>query len=173
MKTKISGASVLMFVMLLAVALCYFLVFVPGQQSMATVQSETSALEAEAALYQEYIADPSALEADIAALQAEIDAVHADSYVNANTVGLVVSDAIQRFQVELTSFTLGSETTIGDCNALPMNLSLEGTTEDILAFIAHFESDDEGSYLVHAASLEMNGGECQGQVVIHLCTPAA
>jgi len=161
-----------MFVMLLAVALSYFLAFVPGQQSRATMQSEAAALEAEVALYDEYIADPSVIEADIAALQAEIDTIHAESYVNANTVGLVVSDAIQRFQVDLTSFTLGSETTIGESKALPMNLSVEGTTQNILDFIAYFENDDEGSYVVHAASMEMNGKECSAQVVIHLCTPA-
>ena len=68
--------------------------------------------------------------------------------------------------------SLGEETTIESWRALPINVAVSGDYNDILEFISHFENNSEGSYLVHAASLETNGNLTTANIVIYLITPA-
>lgn len=169
---KISPTTIVMLVMLLVALLYVFLYFVPAQSELNLIRVETTVANAEMAAYKAYLADTTPLENDIAAIQAEIDELNSSGYTNDSTVSLVISDAIQRYSVSLASVTLSSVTNIDGNNALPISVSVTGTLENILAFISHFENNEAGSYLVRAASMEINGERCTADLVIYLCTPA-
>ena len=169
---KFSLPSVIALVLLVLVLGYAFLGFLPAQNSLAVIRAETAAYQAEAALYAQYIDDTTELDDRIAAIQAEIDAMNATAYTNESTVSLVISDAIQRYNVQLTSIQLEEATTVETHRALPIQLSVAGSMEDIIAFMDHFEQNTDGSYLVHAAAMEVNGDTCKASIVIYLCTPA-
>lgn len=171
MKNKISLVTIVLVVLLVVVGVYYFTYFVPTQTEMTQIQAEIALNKAQAAMYEQYITDMSGLEGDIAAIQAEIDRMYDSGTVNQSNVSLVISDAIQRYRISLTSVSLGSETTYESHKALPINLSLVGSTADITDFIAHFEDDTAGSYLVRASSLEINGSSTNATLLIYLLTP--
>lgn len=170
-KKEIPVLTVVMVVMIIATALCYLLFFTPAQNQAAVVKAESSAYHAEAAAYEAYLSDASELEAQIDAAQDAIDELHDTGYINDSVVSLVISDAIQRFSISLTSVTLGEVTEIDDHRALPINLSLYGAMEDVLNFISFFENHSEGSYLVRDASMEVSNKRCTANLVVYLCTP--
>lgn len=171
-KKKFSLVSIVLLVMIAIVAVYYFVFFVPGQTELQMIQADTMVYTAEASLYEPYINDPSELEDDIAQAQAELDDLWANGFTNDSTVSLVIGDAIQRYSVNLTSMSLGEETTIETWRALPINVVVDGDYNNILEFISHFENNSEGSYLVHAAALETNGDLTSANIVIYLLTPA-
>lgn len=171
-KLKLSPTTIVMLVMLLVAVLYLFLYFIPSQSELTLIRAETSLANIEMATYKAYLADTTPLENDIAAIQAEIDEMNDTGYTNDSTVSLVISDAIQRYSVSLSSVTLSSVTNIDGNNALPINVAITGTMENILSFISHFENNEAGSYLVRAASMEINGERCTASLVIYLCTPA-
>ena len=171
-KKKFSLVSIVLLVMIAIVAVYYFVFFVPGQTELQMIQADTMVYTAEASLYEPYINDPSELEDGIAQAQAELDDLWANGFTNDSTVSLVIGDAIQRYSVNLTSMSLGEETTIETWRALPINVVVDGDYNNILEFISHFENNTEGSYLVHAAALETNGDLTSANIVIYLLTPA-
>ena len=171
-KSQISLFTVIMLVLLLVLVGYYFLFFVPGQTELTMLRAETTTFNAEASIYEPYLSDAASLESDIADIQAQIDELHVNGYINDSTVSLIISEAIQRFSVSLNSITLSDETMVGEHRALPINLALSGSMDNILSFLSYFENDLEGSYLVQAAALEINAGHCTASVVIYLCTPA-
>lgn len=171
-KKKFSSVTVVLLLMIVIAAVYYFLFFVPGQSELNSIRSETAVHTAEASVYESYLNDTAALEEEIAQVQEELDDLRANGYVNDSTVSLLIGNAIQRYNVSLTSMSLTEETTIADFRALPINVVVSGNFDDILDFIAHFENDTQGSYLVHAASLKTNGDLTTADIVIYLCTPA-
>ncbi len=171
MKNKISLVTIVMILLVVVVGVYYFTYFVPAQTEMTQIQAEIALNNAQAALYEEYITDTSELEAEIAAIQAEIDELYATGSVNQTNVSLVISDAIQRYRISLTAVSLGTETTYEEHKALPINLSIVGKTTDITDFIAHFEEDTAGSYLVRSSSLEINGTDTTASLLIYLLMP--
>lgn len=172
LKKKFSLVSIVLLVMIAIAAVYYFVFFVPGQTELQLIKADTMVYTAEASLYEPYINDPSELEDDIAQAQAELDDLWANGFTNDSTVSLVIGDAIQRYNVNLTSMSLGEETTIETWRALPITVTVDGDYNDILEFISHFENNTEGSYLVHAAALETNGNLTSANIVIYLLTPA-
>lgn len=171
-KAKLSVFTIILLVMIAILTVYYFLFFVPAQAELTLLRTDISVYDMEASVYEPYLSDTVSLDADIAALEAQLEDLRANGYVNDSTVSLVIGDAIQRYNVSLTSITLGEETTISNYRALPINVSLTGSFDDILTFMDAFENDTEGSYLVHAANMEINGNLCTSDIVIYLCTPA-
>lgn len=171
-KKKFSLVSIVLLIMIAIAAVYYFVFFVPGQTDLQLIKADTMVYTAEASIYEAYINDPAELEGEIAQAQAELDDLWANGFTNDSTVSLVIGDAIQRYSVNLTSMSLGEETTIESWRALPISVAVSGNYNDILDFISHFENNTEGSYLVHAASLETNGNLTSASIVIYLCTPA-
>ena len=55
--------------------------------------------------------------------------------------------------------------------ALPIRMELTGQQSDILSFMSAFENDEEGSYIIQAASMEMDFRQCVASVTMYLCTP--
>ena len=171
-KKKFSLVSIVLLIMIAIAAVYYFVFFVPGQTELQLIEADTMVYTAEAALYEPYIDDSSELEADIAQAQAELDDLWANGFTNDSTASLVIGDAIQRYNVSLTSLSLSKETMIDDYRALPINVVIAGDFHDVVNFISHFENHSEGSYLVYAASLSVSGNTTTANIVIHLCTPA-
>ena len=173
MKKKFTFSAVTIFMLvLMAVLIVYcFAYMLPARTEMTTLQADLTLSNAQTAMYQDYLADPSPLEADIAAIQAEIDRINAEDYTNDSTVSLVISDAIQRYRISLSSVSLDAVTTIDDHRALPIHLTMTGDMADILQFIEHFENNEDGSYLVQGAALETNGTTTTANLLIYLCTP--
>lgn len=169
---SLSMTTIVMLVLLAVLAVYCFTYLIPTQNELTVLRSEISVHNAQASIYQQYLSDTAPLEADIEAIQAEIDTMNSEGYVNDSTVSLVISDAIQRYNISLSSVSLSSVTTYEEHRALPINLTLSGTMDDILQFIAHFEQNTEGSYLVQATSMEVNGTTTTANLLIYLCTPA-
>lgn len=173
MKRTITLSKATIYLIVLAVvAIVYlFAFFTPAQADLGVLKSELALFNAQNATYREYLTDSSPLEADIAAIQEQIDELNANGYTNGSTVNFTISDAIQRYQVSLTAVSLDSVTTFENYRVLPINLSMSGSLENILAFIEHFEQDEEGSYMVRGSSIELAGQTANAAVVIYLCTP--
>lgn len=168
---KIPVTTIVMAV-ILVVALVYVLVFFgPAQAELAALRADLAVANAEAATYKTYLDDPSILQDQIDEIQAQIDELNDSAYTNQSNVSLVISDAIQRFNVSLSSISLSSETDIDGNKALPLNLSISGGMENIVDFIKYFENNEQGSYLVRSTALEINGSRCTANLVIYLCTP--
>ena len=72
-KFALSKVTIVMLILLVAVVVYVFAYFTPAQSTAAMLRSEPALHNAEAAIYQAYLADPSPLEADIQALQQQID----------------------------------------------------------------------------------------------------
>lgn len=172
MKRGFSAVTVVLLVLMAALLVYLFTYFLPAQQELNAMRAEISLHTAETAIYRQYIADTSPLEADIAAIQAEIDALHKDGYINDATVGMEINEAIQRYKISLKSIALGEVTSASGCRALPLHLSISGTYDSVLAFISHFENNSEGSYMVQAATMSVANNNCSASVVIYLCTPS-
>lgn len=170
-KFALSKVTIVMLILLVAVVVYVFAYFTPAQSTAAMLRSELALHNAEAAIYQEYLADPSPLEADIQALQQQIDELNTTGYTNDSNVSFKISDAIQRYRISLTSVSLESVTTFEDHRALPINLTLSGELSNILKFVQHFENDTEGSYLVRGSAIDISGAIANATLVIYLCTP--
>lgn len=171
MKKGLSPVFIFMIALLVVLVAYFFLYLTPAQAEMISMEAEINIYKAEAAIYQEYIGNTKSLEADIAAIRDEISAMHAEDYTNESQLSLVLSDAIQANKLSLNSVSLGKVTTRGENRALPVTVSVNGTTEDILSFIRYFETNTEGSYLVQASSLDITGKVTKATLVIYLCTP--
>lgn len=175
MKKKLPlSPIVIYFIVILLVVLFYSLYYlIPARNEITLLQSDIAINNAEADIYRPYLGDVSEIEAQIAAVEAEIAQLHAEGYVNESNVSLIISQAVQEYKITLTSVSLGASTTIEGHKALPINISLSGSLENVVQFIAHFEQDPVGSYLIHAASLEMSGSTARTTIVLYLCTPNA
>lgn len=157
----------------IALALYCYLYFVPARQEAALIESEISLHEVEQKLYEPYVNDHSPIEQDIAAAEDAIEQLHKDGYVNQGEVSLIIGEAILKHNVTLTSLTIGEETTYQEeYAALPIRMDLVGQQDDLLAFMAAFENDEEGSYIVQAAAMEVDARQCAASVTMYLCTPA-
>lgn len=170
-KFSLSTTTVFLIVLLVAMVVYCFAYFIPAQSEQALLRSETALYNGEASVYGQYLSDASSLEAEIDAIQKEIDALHASGYVNDSTVSFKISDAIQRYGVSLSSITLSGTTEFEGYRVLPINLALKGNLNDILSFIEYFENNQDGSYLVRGATMEIANGSVNATMVIFLCSP--
>ena len=139
---------------------------------MTEIRSQIAVHNAESSVYRQYVDDVTPLEEDIAAIQAEIDELHKNGYINDSTVGMVINEAIQRYNISIKSISLEEATISGEYRVLPIHLSFSGTYTSVLAFISHFENNSDGSYMVQATSLSLANNNCSGAIVIYLCTPS-
>ena len=170
-KMPLSLTSIIMLALLVVLVAYCFLFFLPAQKDLTVLKAELSVANAQADIYRQYLADVTPLENDIAAIQAEIDEMNSEAYTNDANVSFVISDAIQRYQIDLSSVSLDAATTFGDHRALPIHLTVSGEMNNILKFIAFFEKNEHGSFLVRGASLETNGTTTTANLLIYLCTP--
>ena len=168
---SLSKVTVVMLILLVALAVYGFAYFLPAQSNMTLLRTETALFTAESAMYRQYVADTTPLETDIDAIQKQIDEMNATGYTNDSTVSFEISDAIQRYKVSLSSVSLEAVTTYKDHRALPINLTLSGEMNNILKFIQHFENDKDGSYLVRGSTIEIAGNTVNASLVIYLLTP--
>lgn len=172
MKTKKFSSVTVILLVFAAVLLFYvFSYFRPAQQELALMEADLTLAKRQVEIYSKYISDPSGIQAEIDALQAEIDTLHDEGYVNESNVGLAINEAIQRYRIQLSSISLGTHTTVGGNLALPINMNISGTYDDIMDFISHFENHSEGSYLVHGVSMSISGSNCTVAMTLYLCTP--
>lgn len=174
MKKKFPISPVLLVLLLALVSLAIYAItyFVPAQSNLSLIQAETALQTTQAQLYQQYLSDPTPLKNELTELQKELDRINAEEYINDSNVSLVISDAIQRFDVSLSSVTIDSVTTYKGFRALPINLVLNGVTESILQFIQHFEQSSDGAYVVRGINMEVNAYSTEAAIVIYLCTPS-
>lgn len=175
MKKKFPISPVAMFflaVLLILVIYCFYYLF-PARNEMNSISAEIAVNNAEANIYRPYVDDTSELEAQIAAIEDEIARLHAEGYVNDSTVSLTLAQAVQDYKMSLNSVSLGETTKIDGHRALPINISMSGSLENVLSFISHFENDTEGSYIVRASTLQISGSTARTTVVLYLCTPAS
>ena len=170
-KFSLSKVTVIMLLLMVVMVLYCFLYMLPAQNELTAMRAELSVANAEASIYRQYLTDISPLENDIAEVQAEIDKLHAEGYINDSNVSFEISDAVQRYQMNLTSVTLGNVTTVDEHRALPINVTMSGELENVLRFISHFENDKEGSYLVQGATIELSGTRATVALTMYLCTP--
>lgn len=175
MKKKLPlSPIVIYFIVILLVVLFYSLYYlIPTRNEITLLQSDIAINNAEADIYRPYLGDVSEIEEQIAAIEEEIAQLHAEGYVNESNVSLIISQAVQEYKITLTSVSLGESTTIDGHKALPINISMNGSLENVARFIAHFEQDPVGSYLVRAASVDITGGTARTSIVLYLCTPNA
>lgn len=166
--TKTGAYLIFLIVVLIAYIFIYFL---PAQNQLQTLQSEIALYNAETAVYREYLADPSILEAEIAAVQTEIDRMNAEDYTNDSNVSFIIGDAIQRFDVSLSSVSLSEESDFNDHRALPINISLSGELNNVYKFVDYFEHNQNGSFLVQNVSIKLGKTNATATMVIYLCTP--
>lgn len=170
-KLPVSPVTLVLLVWLVVLAVYAFAYYIPGQAEMNALNADVAVMRGEVELLDQYLNNSAPLEQDIKDLEKEIDKI-SEEYVNDGNVNMVISDAIQRYQVSLSSVTLGSVTTYNGLRALPINLSLHGTTEDILAFISHFENSEDGAFVVRGVSLDVNAYSTDANMVLYLCTPS-
>lgn len=170
-KFSISKTTIYLLLLILALVIYIFVYFLPAQSTLAMLRSEISLFNVETATYRQYLEDPTPLKADIDAIQAEIDRLHAEGYVNDSTVSFIISDAIQRYSIGLTSIAIGSKTELDGNRVLPINLSMTGSMTNLQKFIKHFESSQEGSYLVRGTDIQIGANTNVASMVIYLCTP--
>ena len=156
----------------IALALYGYLYFIPARQEAVLIESEISLSEVEQKSYAPYVNDHGPLEQDIADAKAAIEQLHKDGYVNQSEVSLIIGEAILKHNVTLNNLSIGSTTSYKGYEALPLRMELSGQQEDLLAFMSAFENDQEGSYIVQAASMNLGSGRCSASVTMYLCTPA-
>jgi len=173
-KVNLSIFAVVAILLSIVVILYFFLYMAPAKQQQAVIQAETRLFDAQAQLIQPYLEDHTPLEQDIADIQAVIDDLHAHGYTNEGTVNTVIAQAITRYQIELTSLTLGETIDYDDAHrALPINMTIRGTRQDVLDFIAFFENNQEGSFLIRTASFQVAGqDQCSMTLTMYLCAPS-
>lgn len=171
-KLPLSPVACVLLLLLLVVAV-YALVYYPKAQSeVLALRTDVMLNESQVQLYEQYLADSTPLQKEIDALQKEIDKLHSEGYVNESNVSLAISDAVQRYSISLTSVTLSSVTTYKNFRALPINLSIYGDLENVRQFIQHFESNQDGSYVVRGVNMDISAYSAEAAIVIYLCTPS-
>lgn len=171
-KVQFSPVLIAVFLIVVVLVAYYAIYFVPAQAELVSAQGEITVLRMQADTYRPYLDDISPIEADIAKVADEIEQMHRDGYVNATNVSMVISDAIQRFGISLSSISLGKETKIDNCRALPINLSIAGTFDNVVEFVSYFENNTEGSYLAQGCTVSMTAKGCEASLVLYLCTPS-
>lgn len=171
-KSKISLFSVVLIVVVIALVLYYVTYFAPAQNEKNQTQAELALYNAQAALCGAYLTDHTPLEEGIAAAEAEIAELHATAYTNQSSVNLVINKAIQQHAVELTSLQVEATAELDGKNVLPLQMTLNGSLQNVLNFLAFFENNTDGSYLVNGVNMELSGGNCVANVTMYLCTPA-
>ena len=173
-KIHLSLFAVVALILSVIVILYFFLYMAPAKQDMTLIQAETRLFQAQARLIEPYLEDHAPLEQAIADIQANIDDLHANGYTNEATVNQVIAQAIQRYQIELTSLTLEEVINYDDAHrALPIHMSINGTYQDVLAFVNYFETNEEGSFLIRSAQIQLaNQDRCTMTLVMYLCAPS-
>ena len=175
MKKKLPISPVAIFflvVLLVLVIYCLYYLF-PTRNEITSIHGEIAVNNAEADIYRPYVDDTSELEAQIAEIEDEIAQLHADGYVNDSSVSLTLVEAVQEYNISLSAVSLGEPTKIDGHRALPINISMSGSVENVIRFISYFENDSVGSYIVRSSSLQISGATARTTVVLYLCTPAA
>lgn len=173
MKKKLSISPVLLMlvVMLVVMSFYVFSYFLPAQSKMIALQTDVALAQANAQTYQNYLNNTAPVEQEIAALEDEL-AQLTNQYVNESNVSFEISKAIQSYQVTLSSVTLDKTTTYKGHSALPIKLSVTGSTENLLQFVSYFETNEMGSYVVREYSMECSAARSEADILLYLCTPS-
>ena len=167
-KSKLSLFSAVLILVVVALVLYYVMYFAPAQTERNQLNAEVALNNAQAALCGVYLADHTPLEEGIAAVEAEIEELHTTAYTNEASVNLVISKAIQQHAVELTSMQVEISKEVEG----RIQMSVNGSLQNVMNFIGFFENDTAGSYLVNSVNTEISNGNCIANVTMYLCTPA-
>lgn len=170
-KKSISKTGIYLILLVLVLVVYAFLYYIPAMTQLQLLKNDIALLSTNTTLYRQYLADPSILEAEIDVVQDEIDRMHAEDYVNDSNVSFMISDAIQRFGVALSSVSVGEESTVGDHRVLPIHLVFDGDLNNVHSFIEYFEENQEGSFRIHNLSLRLGNSHANAVMVIYLYTP--
>ena len=170
-KSPISLFPAVCLIVCIALAAYAYFYFFPSQNEAASIRADIMMHETDAQIYAPYVNDNSPIEQDIADAKAEIERLHKEGYINEGQVGLLIGEAILKHNVTLTNLAIGESTTYQEHQALPIRMELTGQQADILSFMSAFENDEEGSYIIQAAAMEMEYRQCLASVTMYLCTP--
>ena len=170
-KLPVSPVTLVLLVWLVVLAVYAFAYYIPGQVEMKVLSNNVANMRDEAELMEEYVGNSAPLEKEIEALEQEIDEINS-GFINDANVNMMISGAIQRYEITLNSVTLETVTSYEGMRALPINLALRGSTENILAFIDHFEKSEDGAFVVQSAVMEVNAFSTDAKMTLYLCTPS-
>lgn len=170
---KRSISTVLGVFLLLAVAMIAFTAaYLPSaRRQLTSLQAEVQLMEGQAELYEAYVHDTSPLEREIQHLQKEIDRIGKDACVDEFHISFAISDAVKLYDVSLLSLSLGNPTSYQESRALPVHLTVRGSTENVLRFIRHFETTAEGSFVSRGATLDFSAERTDASFVLYVCVP--
>ena len=172
-KAKVSIFTVTAVIVGIVGILYFVLYLVPANREKGLIQAETLLFTTQAKLIEPYLGDHTPLLEKIQEIEDSIAELHATGYTNASTFNMVLAENLQRYQLELTSLTLEEETDYEAHKALPINLTVKGTRQNILSFVNFFEANTDGSYVVRSSNLTTGyNDECTLAMVMYLCTPA-
>jgi len=172
-KVNFSIFTVLAIIVGIVATLYFFLYLAPVGQERTMIEAETMLFNAQAKLIEPYLEDQTPLEEKIADIETAIAEMHATSYTNESTFNTILAGTLQSYQLELTSLTLGAVTNYQTHTALPINLELKGSRQNVMNFISFFENNTDGSYVVNSANMQYAGNDnCTLAMVMYLCNLA-
>ena len=158
--------------LLTATTLVYAAVFYPSaRRQLTSLQAEIRLTESRAQLYAAYVQDASALEQEIEQLQETIDQMRSDANSDEFRVSFAISDAVKTYGVSMLSLSLGKPVSYQESRALPVHLSVRGSTENVLQFVRHFETTTEASYVLRGVTLDISAQRTDASLVLYVCVP--
>lgn len=167
MKKKIAPAAIGVLLLLALTLIIYTIVF----QRLAELDAECRLIESQIQLYDAYLQTPAGLTQEIEQLQASIDEIREQTSYDEFHISFAVSDAVKAYDVNLLSLSMGAAIDYEGSRAIPVHLSLSGSTENILQFLHHFETDRDASYVSRGVDLEIGTEKSVADVVMYVCIP--
>lgn len=172
MKKKIAPAAIGVLLLLALTLIIYTIVFLPSaRQRLAELDAECRLIESQIQLYDAYLQTPAGLTQEIEQLQASIDEIREQTSYDEFHISFAVSDAVKAYDVNLLSLSMGAAIDYEGSRAIPVHLSLSGSTENILQFLHHFETDRDASYVSRGVDLEIGTEKSVADVVMYVCIP--
>lgn len=170
---KHSMTPVLGILLLLVIAvIIYAVAFLPSaHRQLTALQAEIRLMEGQVRLYEAYTQDPSALEQEVRQLHKNIEHIREETNMDEFRISFAISDAVKAYDVSLLSLSLGNATSYQTSRALPIQLTVRGSTENVLQFIHHFETTTEACYVLRGVSLDMAAEDTDANLVLYVCTP--
>lgn len=146
--------------------------FLPSaHRQLTALQAEIRLMESQAQLYEVYVQDPSAIEQEVQWIKMEIEEIREDYYIDEFRISFAISDAVKAYDTSLLSLSLGNVTSYRESPALPVQLTVRGSTENVLQFVRHFETNTEASYLLRGVSLDIGAERTDASLVLYVCAP--
>ena len=158
--------------LLASAVMIYAVAFLPSaRRQLTALQAEIRLMEGQVRLYEAYTQDLSALEQEVQQLQNSIEQIREETNMDEFRISFAISDAVKAYDVSLLSLSLGNATSYQTSRALPIQLTVRGSTENILQFINHFETTTEASYVLRGVSLDISTERADASLVLYVCAP--